>query len=694
MFGGRVGFEVDGETLRVRDELEGDELRLVLDREVDPRPALTELFPFPVDEAVSFETGSVSVPDYSSVRVRRADGAFVERLNELTELPRRSYCVDIDGVTKVLVRVPDAAISATGMADGGAVEMEFDRPVTVTVGARSRHTRPEATITVPDDPTALAAAVSVLGSSIKEFSPERSWPTLRGYPPRIVRGDELDVPSPLTRPDTGIEVVVRPEYADVYRLSTLSYYLGARMVVGDAPAVRLDTGYVEPLPTDGVALEGRAEELLRTWFFLDTLARTDGYVPSNRYEYDRVGPELPFYPPNLADLSMSERLMEYLEIDPETVAPYMPDWPTEAVLQPGPAGSEFLPHLAHVLAPVRVRGAAESEPPEAQALATSPWLSPANEVPNPDDDPLPAGTSVLTPASYENRLSHETTARGEVRVVALVDSSDRAAAIRRALSHPAVPEGVDEWTVIDRPDAETAAAVLADPETDIAYCDLPAGDEAVVASDGLVALDDLDDAPPLTVFAGTDGVREGFTAVGNGGIGAIVTAESPSPERLRSLVALLSVGASMSASASLSGLTDETRIRCVGDPGVTAASSTVTTLVNSVRSESPGSHRIEYKFVLSLPVRIGYEGEHLFEEFESLNELLGATRTDGPVVDSETLLAILDQDDSIVRLNGRLLLPSDGLTEADIERLAERDLAGRADDETDESDRTERRRGE
>ncbi len=464
-----MGFEVDGETLRVRDELEGAELRLVLDREVDPQSALTELFPFPVDDAVSFEASSFSVPDYSSVRVRSDDGEFIARLDDPMELPRGSYCFDVSGATKTFVRVVDVGPSTTGTVESGPVDVEFDRPVTVSVGARSRHTRPEATITVPDDPTALAEAVSVLGSSIKEFSPERSWPTLRGYPPRIERGDELRIPSPLTRPDTGVEVVVRPEYADVYRLSTLSYYLGARMVVGDAPAVRLDTGYVEPLPTDGVALEARAEELLRTWFFLDTLARTDGYVPSDRYEYEQVGPELPFYPPNLADLSMSERLMEYLEVDPETVAPYMPDWPTEAVLRPGPAGAELLPHLAHVLAPVRVRGAAEPDDPEAPAaLATSPWLSPANEVPSPDDDPLPAGTSVSTPASYENRLQRETTARGEVRVVALVGSPDRAATVRRALSDPAVPEGVGEWTVIDRPDAATAAAVLADPETDIA----------------------------------------------------------------------------------------------------------------------------------------------------------------------------------------------------------------------------------
>ncbi|TKX52147.1 hypothetical protein EXE44_19145, partial [Halorubrum sp. SS7] len=83
----------------------------------------------------------------------------------------------------------------------------------------------------------------------------------------------------------------------------------------------------------------------RTWFFLDTLSRTEGYIPSNRYEYDAVGPELPFYPPKLANLSMSERLMEYLEVNPETVAPYTPASSTEATLRPVPEAMELLPHL-------------------------------------------------------------------------------------------------------------------------------------------------------------------------------------------------------------------------------------------------------------------------------------------------------------------------------------------------------------
>jgi hypothetical protein len=679
---GRVGFEVDGETLRVGDALEQADLRLVFDREPDLSPALPELFPLPVDDAVSFEAGSFSVPAYSSVSVRTDDGDFVARLDEPMELPRGSYCVEITGTTKALVRAADVALSTTGMADSGPVDVEFDRPTTVSVGARSLHTRPEATITVPDDPAALAEAVSVLGSSIKEFSPERSWPTLRGYPPRIERGDALDIPSPLTRPDTGIEVVVRPEYADIYRLSTLSYYLGARMVVGDSPAIRLDTGYVETLPTEGVALENRAEELLRTWFFLDTLARTEGYVPSNRYEYEQVGPKLPFYPPNLAETSMSERLMEYLEVEPATVEPHAPDWPTEAVLRPGHASAELLPHLAHVLAPIRVRGEPEAADPRAPtALATSPWLAPEGGVPNPDDDPLPAGVSVLTPAGYENRLRRETTARGEVRVVALVDSSERATAVRRGLSKPAVPEGIGEWEVLDGPDAETVADVLSDPAVDIAYCGLPVGDGAVVASDGAVALADLDDAPALTVFERIDTAREGVETVENGGFGSILAVEQLLPDRIRPLLALLTAGTPTGASVALAVASDaETDVRCVGDPGVSVASNGILPMqVDSFRSESPTSHRLQRSSVLSLSGRIGTEQTQLFEESSNLSELVGTTRIDGPSLSCSQVLALLREKDSVLRLNGRLLFPSDGLTEQDLERFARRYLDGEAD---------------
>ncbi|EMA63358.1 hypothetical protein [Halorubrum lipolyticum] len=694
---GRVGFETDGRTLCIRDALEGEEFPLRFDREPQPQPALHELFPVPVDRAVSFEAESVSIPSYASVMLRDADGDLVARLDDSMEFPRGTYFLDINGVTKALVRIPDVAISATGAADLEAVDLTFDRPTTVTVGARSLHTRPEATITVPDDPAALAEAVSVFGSSIKEFTPERSWPTLRGYPPRIRVGNELDVPSPLVAPDTGVEVVVRPTYEDIYRLSTLAYYLGARVVVGDAPALRLDTGYVETLPSEGVALEDRVEELLRTWFFLDTLARTEGYHESDRYEYEQVGPKLPFYPPNLTDLSMSERLMEYLEVDPKIVDPYMPEWPTEAVLRPVPEAAELLPHLAHVLAPIRVRGSADPTADAPVALATSPWLGPGEadvgtgDVPVPDESPIPSGTAVLIPDSYENRLTETTTARGDVRIVVLADSAERAGEFRRALSDPAIPDGIDSWEVIGAPDADTVTAVLSDPEVDIAYCGLPVEDGRVAAANGAVSVADLGGAPSQVVFEGVTETAVGISAVDNGGLSSILVESALDPDLFRSLIGLLSSGVPTAASIALSGVGDAVRTRIVGDPGVEIASHNQL-LMQVVRawSESPASHRIERGSVLSLSARIGTEQKQLFDEQQPINELSGRLRVDGSPLDSSELLVALNQGDSVVQLNGRLLLPEDVETEADIARLARQHLS----DDAESQERVYERRSE
>ena len=683
---GRVGFAVDGRTLCIRDALEGEELPLRFDREPEPQPAFPELFHVPIDQAVSFEAESVSIPHCSSVVLRDVDGEFIAWLEESTEFPRATYFLDVSGVTKALVRMPDVAISATGAADSDPVELTFDRLTTVTVGARSLHTRPEATITVPDDPAALAEAVSVLGSSIKEFTPERSWPTLRGYPPRIRVGDELDVPSPLVTPETGVEIVVRPTYADVYRLSTLAYYLGARVVVGDAPAIRLDTGYVESLPTEGVALEERVEELLRTWFFLDTLARTEGYIKSDRYEYEQVGSELPFYPPNLADRPMSERLMEYFAVAPGLVGPYAPEWPTQAVLRPVPEAAELLPHLAHVLAPVRVRGSADPTDQSPIALATSPWLdreagaSASDGVPSPDEAPVPAETAVLTPGGYENGLARTTTARGEVRVVILVESAERAREFRRAIADPAVPGGIGSWEVIVGPDADTVTSVLSDPTVDIAYCALPIEAGQIVAANGPTSIDDLGGSPALVVFEGLADPALGVSAVDNGGLSSILTEDALGSEPFLSLIGLLSVGVSTAASVAVSGVAAETRTRIVGDPGVEIAShGSLSIQVNRARSERPTAHRIERGSVLSLSARIGSEQKQLFDEFQPLDELSGTVRVDGPTVGSSTLLGLLDQNDSIVRLNGRVRFPERIETEADIEELARRHLSGGSD---------------
>jgi len=627
------------------------------------------------------------------VRVHESDGEFVATLTGDLTLPRGSYCFDISGVTKASVRAVDVSVEATGMAGEGPVEITFDRPTTITVGGRSLHTRPEATITVPDDPEALMTAVSALGSSIAEWSPERSWPTLRGYPPRIERGEELHVPDGLPIPDTGIEIAVPPTYADVYRVAPLAYYLGASVVPGPNPELRLDTGYVERLPAEGDELEDRVSELLRTALFLDSLVRTEGYAPSDRYEYEQVGPELPFYPPKLADRSVSDQLMEYLEVDPETIEPYAPAWPTSAVLRPGPAGMELLPHLAHLVAPIRVRGSALDEgsgehegtaastPDRPLALATSPFLPPDDGVPSPDDEPLPSGVSALSPAGYENLLSGSRPVEGEARVAFLVDSDERADAVRRAMSDPAPPDGVDAWEVHEDPSRETVVDVVSDPAIDMLYCSLPTDGSRIVLADGVVDLAEIERTPVGTIFERAGTVTPATGSVAAGSVGSVAIDGTLGASRIRALVGLLASATPLAASIALARIRESSEVRLAGDPGVVVVKSEPVRSPSllRVRSTSPLEHHVERYSALSTDSRIGTEFTSLLDWGQQLPELLGVLPTDTALLSGEQVLKVSSEPDSVVDLNGRVVFESDELTEADIERSAREALAAETD---------------
>lgn len=244
MGGSLVAFEVDESELTIHDELEDRTQRITVDSPIDPDPALAELFHVPIDAAMSFSAETFTIASCGGVLLRDEAGEVVTQPTDGTyTAPRGTYYLEVTVPIKCYLRLPDAEVSVGHTGD------PFDSPVrvtlggerTVTAGARSRHSRPEATLTVPDDPVARMEAISYLGSSIKEFSPERSWPTLRGYPPRIESGAKLDVSSSLTNPDTGITVTVPETHADVYRVAPLAFYLGATVEPGEEPTLHLPT---------------------------------------------------------------------------------------------------------------------------------------------------------------------------------------------------------------------------------------------------------------------------------------------------------------------------------------------------------------------------------------------------------------------------------------------------------------------
>lgn len=653
----RIEFVSDGNTLRITDALEGAELSFRADREIECQPALPDLFPFPVDAAVSFEAESLSIPTYSWISVRNVDGDHIADLHDSMDLRRGTYYVELSGLTKVYLRIADVELETTGTVESGPVTLTFDRPRTVAVGSRSLHTQPEATITVPEDPTALAEAVSVLGSSIKEFSPERSWPTLRGYPPRIERGAELDIPSPLMPPETGVEVAVRPTYEDIYRLSTLSFYLGARMVISDTPEIRLANGYTEPLPTDGAKLEARVEDLLATWFFLDTLSRAEGYVPSDRKEYRKVGPELTFYPPNLADCSMTERLMEYLEVCPDTVSEYVPNWPTKAVLQPVPEAMELLPHLAHVLSPIRIGKTTSPDDSNAPiGIGTSSWLSSDDLLLNRDDTPPTSGASVLTPEAYENRFNRQITSRGEIQVAVLTNDYTKARTLQTLLSDPVHSTDLGSVDVYESPDTATVTRVLSDTQLDIVYCGLPVDGEQIITNDGIVEASALSGAPAVAIFDNTTSSGLNNAVIENGGLASVYTDFAVDNRAILQLIRLLAYGATIAVSLTLTGITTRGRVWAYGDLSAVIASGQNHILVFTLHAMSPTEFTGSRSGVLTLCSRIGTEQSEVWNQRENLTSLSGTSAEISSVLSAVQVTDLLSEPDTIINIDGTVLL--------------------------------------
>ncbi|GAA0659246.1 hypothetical protein [Salarchaeum japonicum] len=441
-----VSFHATGDgTVTVTDDVTDASLSLQAPGPVSLRSALPALFPLPVDDAVAFETTELVVDTHTSALIRTEDGTHLGEFSDTERsLDAGTYVLDIECGMKVFLRAdgPFTGVYEIREENDAPLTLTFDGDTTVTVGARSRHNAPNHTITVPDDPRALMTAVSYAGTSLKEFSPERSWPTLRGHPPALEPGDELRVPDALRVPDTGVTITVSETYADVYEAAPLAYYLGATVEPGD-PAIHLDNGYTERLGRNE-PLADSVESVLARAVFFDTLARIGGYNALPRIEYDAVAPDLPFYPENLYDASIPDALIEYLEVDLDDIEAVFPRWPTVGVLPDDIEGTELLAPVLDRLVPVRVRDT-ESRLPAGHALGH-------------DTRPGVARTPL---SAFENARAPLPPEIEDTRIVVVSDDPDRRDAFDRVREDDAwaalPPERV---TVTDTLDGVTDADAL------------------------------------------------------------------------------------------------------------------------------------------------------------------------------------------------------------------------------------------
>lgn len=476
-----VSFSRSGETLTLRDEAGGGEVPAELAGAPSLTRATTSWFTVPMDAAVSLDVESIRFPHNISVQLRNTDGEDYGLLTEEeTTVHEDGLFIDVSAGMKVAVYVENGPVTGHIYRDTmeATAVIEFERPTKIVIGARSAHEQPTATMTVPNDPRDLMTAVSHLGASIKEWSAERSWPTLRGYPPAIETGEELHVPDRLSKPDTGVTVAVPPTAGSVLRVAPLAHYFGADVVTGDRPELRI-CGHSEPLGT-GTALEDSVDELLARALLLDSLVRIGGYYSVPRWEYDELGAELPFYPPELYDEPLDRQLLEYLEVPFDVLEPYVPGWCETGTLRPAVQEAEALPHLLNTLSRVRVTDGAQPRRTREQPTTFTTAAT------------VPLGAASLPPAGREAALSSSRQQREQPHALIVGDEPPGDCFRRTNWESYAVDDAptLEHHTSLTR--AELVEALRADPL--YVHYGNEVGREGFVCADGTLAFDALPEA--------------------------------------------------------------------------------------------------------------------------------------------------------------------------------------------------------
>jgi len=522
----------------VEDAIERRRHELRAPEPVEPSAVETARFAFPVDAAVAVPTPELTFPSVVAAYIRDADGDMVGEIQQFGALsfPDGVYSVELCASIKLYLRV-EGSLAVDASDDRMRISTDADG---LLVGARSRHERPEATISATGDPHDLMAAVSAFGSALKTTSAERSYPTLRGHPPTIELGDELDVPGALEAPNTGIRIELPPSRRYVYPAASLAYYLGARVVPGPAPRIVTDEGYEYDL--DGPAgYEMAVERALKRTFFLDCLTRTEGHYRVDLHEREQVGDAVDLDFAALYDATPAERLAAYLDVPFARIESRLPDWKLTSHIAPRPEKAELLPFLVDDLAAIRLASGQAVSVSEPQTAAVNEFTRSASNAgataapslvrPERTDsveqtwagDDVPVGASKASVRAYRNRLERDVSDGDvDIAVVCNDDAMDEEGSVARAVygSRDELPFDVSVYHGL------STAALRAVIETDLDFLHYIGhiDDEGFECADGWLDARQLEfvdvDAFLLNACASYE---QGMSLIDHGAVGGVVT---------------------------------------------------------------------------------------------------------------------------------------------------------------------------
>jgi len=333
---------------RIHDQIENVWTDIDAGGRVQPEPVGTGEFSVPLDTAMEFEAeslefdlaliASVRTPDRELLGMAQEEGRFQDS---------RGLEIQCDSLNIVLYVRTDTGVRIT--VSSGHSTLCFDERTNVRIGVRSYHEHPAGVVTTSSDPRDLMRAISTFGSALKTFSPERSFPTLRGHPPEIAFRSRLEVPEALTPPDTGIRIRIPKDHASIFTVAPLAYYLGATLVPGDSPAILADGC---EFGLDASTLAADVQAVLHHLFVLDCVLRTVGLYPVDLEEAAAGLSRMDLDLQALYDAPIAQRTAAYLEVPVGRFSDLL-TWPQSADVPPEPRHAELLPYLTYRLAAIR-----------------------------------------------------------------------------------------------------------------------------------------------------------------------------------------------------------------------------------------------------------------------------------------------------------------------------------------------------
>jgi hypothetical protein len=275
---------------------------------------------------------------------------------EPLDLSNEEYLLNITLNVKTYVKFSGpATIEKT--EDFNELHICFPESTLVTFGFRSHHEEPVDTLTVPPTPEGVATAVTYLSSSHKTTGADRSYPNLRGHPPKVELGGRIDIPEAVTeeRFDVGIELVVPDDFDYVFVGAPLAYYLQAEMRVEDrrTPVLRAPSADVEYRFTPFPGFQHEVVDVFRRVFFLDCLVRNGGKYSWELAEMSLLD-EIGLDAETTYEASPAEQLATYLDAPYERIDDDLPEWHLAMHVKPVPDNATCLPYFLDTLSLVYV----------------------------------------------------------------------------------------------------------------------------------------------------------------------------------------------------------------------------------------------------------------------------------------------------------------------------------------------------